>query len=106
MAQQRFGQVISENHCFALMQIKSDWAWYCEALGLRQCNSRFWMCPFCRACRGGGLSWHDFSLEAPGVRTCRDHNRFTEDMALSKPPYRKAPSGKAASCTARRPPPS
>ena len=84
LAAQRFGRPISDRHCFALMQIKGDWSWYVEALGLWQWNSRVWMCPFCGASRDGETTWHNFSLQAPWLRTCRDQARYLQDMELSK----------------------
>lgn len=84
LTEQRFGELLTGNHCFALMQVKGDWAWYVEALGLWQWNSKKWMCPFCRASRDGELSWHDFSLRAQWLATCRNHTRFIEDMDLSR----------------------
>lgn len=84
LASQCFGPLVTGRHCFCLMQVKGDWSWYVEALGLWQWNSKSHMCPYCRASRDGPLSWHNFSLEAPWLATCRDHSRYLEDMELSK----------------------
>ena len=66
------------------MQFTADGAYYVEALGVRQWTSRLFMCPWCGAHRDGPCTWHDFSLEAPWLATCRDHSRFQRDMAASK----------------------
>ena len=52
-------------HRFCLMQVKGDTAYLVEIFGLRQWNSKAFMCPFCHAHRDGDLSWHNFSLVAP-----------------------------------------
>ena len=69
-----------QKHRFCLMQLKGDGAYFVEILGLRQWNSRMFMCAFCNACRDGPLSWHNFSLLAPWWATCRTHARFVTDM--------------------------
>ena len=71
-------------HKICLMQFTADGAYYVEALGVRQWSSRLFMCPWCGAHRDGPCTWHDFSLEAPWLATCRDHSRFQRDMAASK----------------------
>ena len=71
-------------HRVALMQIKGDWAWYCEALGVWQWNCRSFMCPFCSAHGAGVLTWKDFSFDAAWRATCRTHEKFLEDMRRSK----------------------
>ena len=71
-------------HKVCLMQIRGDWAWYCEALGAWQWNCKSYMCPFCRARRDGRLTWKNFSLQAPWLATCRTHRRFLRDMERSR----------------------
>ena len=66
-----------------LMQVRGDWAWYAEALGVWQWNCKSFMCPFGKTCRDGPLSWHDVSLDAPWRATCRDHAQFELDMQES-----------------------
>jgi hypothetical protein len=82
------GKLIGGNwgewHRVALMQVKGDWSYYCEALGVRQWNGKEYMCPFCRASRDGERSWKDFSLDAAWLKMTRNHERFLEDVALSE----------------------
>ena len=84
LSAQSFGDPITGFHAFCLMQVKADWAWYVEALGVRQWNSLRYMCPFCQASKGGELTWHDFSLSANWLKTCRGHALFLDDLAASK----------------------
>ena len=84
LVEQAPGDRISTRHVFCLVQLKGDWAWYCEALGLWQWNSLMFMCPFCRACRDGLFTWRDFSLTSNWLATCRTHERFLFDVAVSK----------------------
>jgi len=67
-----------------LMQVKGDWAWYAEALGVWQWNAKGHMCPFCGAHGSGVLSWKDFSFDAPWRSTCRTHGCFLEALEQSK----------------------
>ena len=71
-------------HKICLMQIKGDWSWYCEAMGIWQWNCVAYMCPFCAAQGRGPLTWKDFSFDAPWRSTCRTHTRFLTDMSESK----------------------
>ena len=71
-------------HKICLMQIKGDWSWYCEAMGIWQWNCVAYMCPFCAAHGKGPLTWKDFSFDAPWRSTCRTHARFLADMNESK----------------------
>ncbi len=71
-------------HRICLMQVKGDWSWYTEALGIPQWNCNGHMCPFCGAHGKGHLRWRDFSLEAPWRATCRTHDKFLADMRHSK----------------------
>ena len=52
-------------HKLSLMQLRADGAAYAEDLGVRQCNCRKWMCPWCGAHRDGRLTWHNFAFDAP-----------------------------------------
>ena len=67
-------------HRFCLMQVKGDTAYLVEVFGLRQWNSKAFMCPFCHAHRDGPLTWHNFSLEAPWWRSLRTHDQFRRDL--------------------------
>ena len=68
-------------HRVCLMQLKGDWAYYQEALGVWQWNAKSFMCP---AQGQGTRCWKDFSLDAEWKCTCRTHARFVQDMRLSR----------------------
>ena len=65
-----------------VMQIKGDWSYYVEALGVWQWNCKSFMCPFCCAQRDGPYTWKDFSLDADWLTTCRTHEKFLADMTF------------------------
>ena len=71
-------------HRFCLMQFKGDTAYLVECLGLRQWNSKAFMCAFCHAHRDGNLSWHNFSFLAPWWRTLRTQEQFKRDLETSR----------------------
>ena len=70
-------------HRFCLMQIKGDTAYLVEIFGVRQWNSKLFMCACCHAHRDGDLSWHNFSFLAPWWRTLRTQEQFKRDMETS-----------------------
>ena len=86
-AEQQLGEHIHDSwgrwNKFCVMQMKGDWAYYTEVLGLPQWNCKGHMCPFCNAKRDGPYTWYNFSLEAPWLFTCRSHERFLQDLAAS-----------------------
>lgn len=74
------GQRWGRWHKAVLMQIKGDWSWYLESMGVRQWNSTGHMCPFCAAHGRGPLRWSDFSFDAPWRGTSRTQARFLTEL--------------------------
>ena len=65
----------------------------CLYICTQQWNCKSFMCPFCKACRDGPLTWKDFSLTAPWKQTCRDHAQYELDVQESaQHNFRRGPS--------------
>ena len=61
--------------CFALCQIRSDWAWYIEAFRFRSTSSCK-CCFLCDAEKVGDMDYKDVSDEAPHRRTLMSHDEY------------------------------
>ena len=77
------GGAWGRTHKVCLMQVNADNAYYLE-LGVRPWNSLMHMCPWCRACRDGRLTWKDFTFVALWLSHCRGHAEFLQDMEASE----------------------
>ena len=75
------GEFVAERWCAALVQVRGDWEFYANVLGLPSWSVASNMCWMCAASNSiAHLAWEDFGPDAGWRRTRRTHESYLEEL--------------------------